>query len=296
MPKQDSLKARAEYIDSTYSVENHKNYRLSIQLRLDGFSFAIFASETNKILKIQEYKSPWRKDLGQDEQWQKINQYLLETFENDNIGLLSFSAVKVILDHKEYHLQASIFVDETKSNTAIDFNQSINYSHIILNKETLGLDCINAFAIPSSIRNTISDYFEKIDFLHISDILINDIRILHQNKKITKRLYVYISDRDIHIIAFDKELLFSNSFHYSAKEDFIYFILLAFEQLEMNPEEDPLYFVGEISRSSALYNITWQYIRNVHFMGKQLSAVLSQDFDQLPIHQYYLLLQSNICE
>lgn len=296
MPKQDSLKARAEYIDSTYSVENHKNYRLSIQLRLDGFSFAIFSSETNKILKIQEYRTHWTKDIGPNEKWQKINLYLLDALEKDNLAFMSFLFVKVILDHKEYHLQAPLFSDESKKDLDIDFNQSIRYSHNIQNKKNLGIDSICSYAIPSSISNTISDYFANSKSMHISDVLINDIRILHQHKNIGKRIYVYISDRDIHMIAYDNDLIFSNSFTYSAKEDFIYFILLAYEQLEMNPEENPLYFVGEISRSSALYNITWQYIRNVYFMGEHLSTILSQDFDQLPIHQYYLLLQSNICE
>lgn len=296
MPRQDVLNARAEYIDSTYSVENHKNYRLSIQLRLDGFSFAVFSSGSSKVLKIQDYRTHWNKGLNQEEKWQKLNLYLLDILEKDSAAYMAFTSVITIIDHKEYHLQAPIYSDDAKSEEAIDFNQKIKYSHTILNKEIWGIDSIVSFAIPSSISNSISDYFVKNKTLHISDVLINDIRIQHQNKNIDKRLYVYISNRDIHIIAYDKELIFSNSFTYSTKEDFIYFILLAFEQLEMNPEEHSLYFMGEISRSSALFNITWQYIRNVHFMGKQLSATLNQDFDQLPIHQYYLLLQSNICE
>ncbi|NPD46545.1 MULTISPECIES: DUF3822 family protein [unclassified Lentimicrobium] len=296
MPRQDSLKARAEYFDSTYSVENHKNYRLSIQLRLNGFSFAIFSAETKKILKIQEYGIHWNKDGSSEQKWQMLNQSLLDTLEKENFEFMVFPSVKVILDHKEYHLQAPIYADDAKKDKEIDFNQSIGYSHTTLSKKISGVDSIISYAIPSFIKHTISDYFSKAQTLHIIDVLINDIRILHQNKVIGKRLYVNISDRDIHIIAYDSELIFSNSFTYSTKEDFIYFILLAFEQLAMNPEEDPLYFMGEISRSSALFNIAWQYIRNVHFMGMQLPAMLSQDFDQLPIHQYYLLLQSNICE
>lgn len=296
MPRQEYLKAKAEYVDSTYSVENHKNYRLSIQLRLDGFSFAIFSTETKKILKIQEFRTFLSKDLNPDQKWQKTNQYLLDILENDSAAFMAFPSVKVILDHKEFHVQAKIFADDTKSEQAISFNQNIRYAHTTLSKDLSGIDGVISYTIPSSIHNTISDYFINNKPLHITDVLINDIRILHQNKNIGKRLYVYISDRDIHIMAYDKELRFSNSFTYSAKEDFIYFILLAYDQLEMNPEEDPIYLMGEISRSSALFNITWQYIRNVHFMGKQLSLTLSNDFDQLPIHQYYLLLQSNICE
>lgn len=293
---QDSLKARAEYIDSTYSVENHKNYRLSIQLRLDGFSFAIFSVETKHIVKLQEFRTHWNKEVTTEEKWHKINQYLLDNLEKDSLAFLAFQSIKIIVDHKEYHVQAKIYAENEKSQLAINFNQKIEYSSTICNKEAIGSDYSISFALPSYINNTITDHFEEAKFMHISNIILNDIRILHQNKTLGKRIYVYISDRDIHITAYDMELIFSNAFTYSTKEDFIYFILLTFDQLNMNPENDPLYFMGEISRSSALYNITWQYIRNIHFMGNQLASSLSQDFDQLPIHQYYLHLQSNICE
>lgn len=293
---QNFLKAKAEYIDSTYKVENHRNYRLSIQLRLDGFSFAVFSVDTNQILKLQEYKSFFQKDTSQTEKWQKINELLLDVIETESQAYLSFKKVSIILDHKEYHLQANIFADKRNQYRTTSFNQSIDFPHSFIDKEAVGIESFVSFALPSSINNTIQDYFENAQVLHISNILNNSIRIQHQNKALGLRLYVYISNRDVHIMAFDKELIFTNAYKYSTKEDFIYFILLAYEQLGMNPEKHPIYLMGEISRSSALFNIIWQYIRNVHFMGNQISDILSREFDQLPIHQYYLLLQSDLCE
>ncbi|MBL4643407.1 MAG: DUF3822 family protein, partial [Flavobacteriaceae bacterium] len=50
------------------------------------------------------------------------------------------------------------------------------------------------------------------------------------------------------------------------KEDFIYYILFTAEQLQLNPEELLLFFIGDIEEESELYHIAYQYIRNVDFI------------------------------
>ena len=88
----------------------------------------------------------------------------------------------------------------------------------------------------------------------------------------------------------------SNSFTFTSKEDFVYFILLAYDQLKFNPEQDPIYFLGDISKSSPIYQICWQYVRNIHFIDRTEGISAGSDFDQMPIHQYFTLIQSALCE
>lgn len=290
------LKASAEFSYSGFLPEEYKNYRISIQLRLDGFSFAFFDASSNQLIRLQDYRTSWKRGMEEDEKWQTINHYLINKLDKEGINSQQFKSTKIIIDHKEYHLEPIAFYDEKDRIASISFNQKVAYIFEPFNHKVLGTESMITSAIPKYIMNTVDDYFEGSDLLHISSIIQNEVRKKHKNKKLGKCLYVYISNRDLHLIAMDEELIFQNSYTYQAKEDFIYFILLAYDQLEMNPEEHPMYFMGDISRTSALFNISWQYIRNIHFMSSETALELGSEFDHLPIHQYYLIIQSILCE
>ena len=71
------LKASAEYIDSGYQPDKHKDYRLSIQLRLNGFSFAYFDQAKLSLVLLQDYKINFIGNQNTAERWQKINEHPL---------------------------------------------------------------------------------------------------------------------------------------------------------------------------------------------------------------------------
>ena len=89
------------------------------------------------------------------------------------------------------------------------------------------------------------------------------------------------------VVLEDKKLLFSNSFSFETKEDFIYYILFAAEQLELNPNEFPLFFTGNILKDSDLYTITYQYIRHINFLESKNPIFIDSTFSK---HTNFILL------
>ena len=82
---------------------------------------------------------------------------------------------------------------------------------------------------------------------------------------------------------------FSNSFEFETKEDFIYYILFTFEQLNLDVEKVKLYFTGDIELESEIYNSTYQYIRNVFFLESNNSIFNTIRYSK---HSNYILLGS----
>ena len=291
------LKASAEYIDSSYQPEKHKDYRLSIQLRLDGFSFAYFEPYSMSLLMLQDYRLSYNSNQNTQEKWQEINEYFVHHLDHFSIHKSNFAELIISIDHKEYSLACSALFKDQQQEEALLFNQSIPYSFHTLNTAMAGTERNLLFAIPKIIHSTLEDYFGDIKTIHCAGILENTIHKRHKNKKLGFQVYVNISNRDLHILVMENDhLLFHNAFSYTSKEDFIYFILLVYDQLHLNAEETPLTFMGDLSRSSAIFGITWQYIRNISFINQCEGIALNSSFDQMPIHQYFILLQSTLCE
>lgn len=291
------LKASAEYIDSGYQPEKHKDYRLSIQLRLDGFSFAYIHHYSLELVLLQDYRTSFKSNQNAEERWQIINDYFIKHLEHLSINAASFFKVSISIDHKEYCLNASSLFKDQKLNEQIEFNQHIPYSFISHSQSISGTERTIIFALPKVIHSTLSDYFADSNLMHLAGVLENEIHKKHKNQNLGNQIYVYVSNRDMHIMVMNNEdLLYHNAFKYTSKEDFIYFILLVYDQLNLNPEKDSLTFSGDLSRSSALFGITWQYIRNTSFIHQPNGILLNSTFDQIPIHQYFLLIQSTLCE
>lgn len=290
------LKLTAQYTYSGYQPEKHNLYRISIQLRLNGFSFVIVNPENTELLKLSEYA--FASSNGSIEsQWDILHDEVLKFLDENAFMGQKFQNARIVLDHKDFNFLPKAFYKTDQIHQQFSFSQDIHYKHYISSHEIVGSDRMIYYSIPQRINNLIQDYFEGAPIYHIDHVFQHEVLKLHKNKKRPSTMYVYVSNRDFHILVMSKEeVLFQNAFNFTSKEDFIYFILLTYDQLEMNPEEDPIYLLGEISRSSALYNICWQYVRHVKLLNDYTDMIIGNDFDQMSVHQYFLLIHSSICE
>lgn len=293
----DLIQASAQYTDSEFLSDSQGKYRLSIQLRLDGFSFAIIDPEKMLLMQIQDYKLIEKPGQLAGQRWLDLQNYFQTFLNHYHYTPDSFQKVNISIDHKEYTMMSHPILDENHEKDSLLFNQNIPYSFHTFSNTIPSTDRVLIAAFFKPLYHLVQDYFDTAKILHSNTVLQNSIYKARKNKKLGSSLYVSVSNRDMHIIAVqDERLLMSNSFTYTSKEDFVYFILLAYDQLKFNPEEDPIYFLGDISKSSPIYQICWQYVRNVHFINQTEGVTAGSDFDQMPIHQYFTLIQSALCE
>ncbi|NOR86450.1 MAG: DUF3822 family protein [Bacteroidales bacterium] len=291
------LQASAQYIDSGYQSEDQKEYRLSIQLRLDGFSFAIINPSSRQLLKLEEFKLTIKPGISVDESWNILHEYFLTFLNQNQLDINSFQKTIITIDHQEYSMVPQVLFLKDKIEEQIGFSQSIYYPYSLFNNPIPGTDRQLISAIYKPLYHTIQDHFNEVSILHTNTVLQNEVNKHHKNKKIEKRLYISVSDHIMHLLGMENEnLLLNNSFSFTSKEDFVYFILLAFDQLSMNQEVDNIYFLGDISRTSPIYQICWQYIRNINFIENTWGINAGSAFDNMPIHQYFTLIHSSLCE
>jgi hypothetical protein len=269
-----------------------KSDRLSIQLRLDGFSFCISNPPNQTVLYLSEYNIK----LSQNEKynWQKLTNGLEEWVLNSKIKTDSFDDVVLYLDTKAYTLVPSSFNLIENDREQLLFNQNISYDFVSLRNNISGTKQDLIFALPSSLNDAFEIYFNGKKAEHALLKLHNILFKNKRNKKTGSRVYAYVSNRDLHILVYNNENpVFINSYVFKTKEDFIYFILLIYEQNGLNTDETPLFLLGDISFSSLLYSISYQYIRTIEILKNSDGINLyTSDIDYSFFHKHHILVNS----
>jgi hypothetical protein len=93
-------------------------------------------------------------------------------------------------------------------------------------------------------------------------------------------VYIHVRGYNLQITVIDRQhLIFYNSFRFDSPGDFLYFVLLAYEQCRLKPDTTPLYISGTILENGAIYRNLFRYVQHIQFLGMpgavQLSKALS---------------------
>tara|TARA_R110001583_G_scaffold125274_2_gene276806 strand:+ start:10528 stop:11370 length:843 start_codon:yes stop_codon:yes gene_type:complete len=265
-------------VDFLNLQENH----LSIQLRLDGFSFCVY--------------NTLQKELGV---------FAVYEFENEPISPYKYLELVTQLYNEEIILQVKYnSVSVSHSNNLVtqvpkplfDKNNLSNYlqhtvkvleNDYIAYDEVANSEIINVYIPFVNINNFLLDTYGTFIYKHSSTILIE--KLLNNYKNFEGDFcFVNVSNSNFEVIILkNKKLALFNSFSFSTKEDFIYYILFTAEQLNLNPEEFNLVLLGAIEKESELFTILYQYIRNIVFYEPAVHPSILNDISS---HSHFTLL------
>ena len=291
------LQASVDYLDSDFNAEDIYKYRLSIQLRLDGFSFAILDGFSKRLLSLQDYKIIYKPSYSVAEKLKDLKDHFKTFLAQSLFNFDSFGKLNVLVDHKTYTLLPEALYLEKNHDQYLLFNQDISYQFVPIIDKILSTNQVLLTLIHKTLDAVIKDQISDFNYIHSNTVLLTEILKINRNRISKPSIYASVSHNSMHIIAFGgNKILMCNSFKFTSKEDFVYFILLAYDQLGFNTEQDNLFFLGDISTSSSIYKICWQYVRHISFIDHLAGINAGAAFDQMPIHQYFTLIQSTLCE
>lgn len=235
------------------------NLELSIQISLSGLSFCILQKDTNTITALKELR--FDKKLNPLE----VLDQLKHLFNTEGITQNTYSAITVIHENDLSTLVPKPLFNEDCIADYLKFNSKILKSDFIAFDEILINDTINVYVPYININNFIYDQFGTFTFKHVSTVLVEELLLLEKNTNGPK-MYVNINTTHFEMVVINNaKLLLYNTFEYKTAEDFIYYILFAIEQLQLNPETCQLILLGHVHKDDSLHNIAYKYIRNVSF-------------------------------
>jgi len=277
--------------DKNFNKEAIYRYKLSVQLLHDGFVYCILDIDQNKYIALESYSFP---QLSNNDQL--CNEYEkiitgLDFLKND------FKQIKIIYSDSKVTLIPAPLFEEKEKNTYLNFTENISEGFEINFDKLSNIDAYSVYAIPICIKNKLLEIFSKHRLYHYSGSLLENLLIQFKRQDAEKNIFLNVQSSHFEIIVLEgRKLLFYNSFSYKTPEEFIYFILFVFEQLNLNPENVELTVLGELSQEGPLYEILFKYIRNIKFMTRNDSFKYSEAFQKIPAHYFYNLLNLSLCE
>ncbi|MFT2010856.1 DUF3822 family protein [Pontibacter sp. 13R65] len=160
------------------------------------------------------------------------------------------------------------------------------------------LEAVNIFSIPAVIREVVEEIAQRrpVQYLHQASALIRCL--LHQTgRSRARRLYLFVEQQYVTILVISQSgLEFCNIFQYQSPEDFIYFVIFVMQEQKLNPEEETITVLGDITHDSTLFSILQKYVRHVRFGKKPADVAYSYKFDDLFEHRYFELYSVHLCD
>lgn len=273
------------YIQESINLnsKNTDNYIMTIQHSLDGLSFVIFDLAEQKFVALKHYHISG-KDIA-------LEDLLIELQEKESWKLDGFKNVNIIIDNnKNTFVPKDYFQEEMKGNYLSSLN--INDTNVL----TDSIDEHNLVNVYSSNEN-LNFLDENVKIFHSSSILVKKLIKEFSGRNAEARAFVNVKNNSYELIIINNDkLIFHNYFNFNTKEDFIYFILFTFDQLNIDHESIPLYFMGFIEEKSPIVELCSRYIRNIRFFNRDNDFNYINELNSVPYYYYYTLYSFISCE
>ena len=158
-----------------------------------------------------------------------------------------------------------------------------------------GIQAYNVYGVDQKLEDILSETIPNIRLKHHQSTLLELLSRLNKLSNKSKA-YVHVQASHFDLVIFDKnKLTFANIFEYQSPEDFIYFLLLAFEELGLQFREIPLIFLGKFNEDDDLYQLIKKYTDEIEWIAetKYYNAVnaVRDDMD----HENFLLFNQVVC-
>lgn len=260
-----------------------KNYKkLSIQISLSGLSFCVFDLLSNTIQSVQTVVFP-KNSIIEEVLWKVFVDYPILTHSYDEVVVLHDNNLNAFVP-------VSLF-DEKYLGSYLQYNVKVFETDFFSFDSLLSNEMNNVYVPYVNVNNFLLDQYSTFTYKHKSSVLVERLLKLNSSS-LEKEVYVHFQSNFFEIVVVKgNKLIFFNSFEYASTEDFIYYILFTFEQLQLNPENITVKILGTISQDSDYFAIAYKYIRNCSLFD---SFILPSTFGKTEeeIRTHFILFHS----
>ncbi len=246
-------------VQTTNSSTDSFKDTLSIQVSLNGLSFCVLNSE-------QEVTPVGSIDFNTILSPELALSKIKELFREHPLLNAVFNTINVVYENELYTIVPLALFDENMLNTYLQSNVKVLSNDFIAYDVLTQHELVIVYIPYMNINNFLFDSFGSFNYTHTATLLIDKLLSKEKNNTGTV-VYAHKNKMSFDLIIINAgHLLLANTFSAQTKEDFLYHLLFTTEQLSLNPEEFPLYCLGDIATTDEYYAIAHQYIRNISLM------------------------------
>ncbi len=259
-------------------------YNLFVLLGTDRLSYLVTNKE-QKVLGLRSYR------------YAGLVQPLQHLLKEDVILNSSYDTTKVGVSSKQATLLPNALFESVATAkeylanlVTIQHNDTIKIDTLVSNEAK----CI--YATSHHIIDEIESCLPTATIYHSSTGLIQNFSTNFD--KSTTNIFLHIYNQNISLTVIKKGALqFYNTFSFKASADCLYFVLLVYKQLGLQPQKTPLYVVGELVEESEIHQLLHKYIKTIKFVGFPNFYTFGSNLkEELPSNFFFDLYSLKLCE
>ncbi len=280
--------------DDRFDEDLLHQYDLLIQTGPKDFQLAVIDSKEDRVLALEDYA------MGNVQSHAELLQALKELFDAHAILKAGFwRQVKIgIKNNKFCQVPASLFnaqhaLDYLKLNAVIDVPKEK-----IIHCENVGFKSVTVFAVQEDLYQWLSEIYQNTahHFFHQSTSLIEGV-LRQPNNTENSVLYIYVDRFKLHILSRKgNQLIYYNQFPIKQFSDYVKYIMLVLQSLNMDQQTSEVVLWGYIGKNSPHYLEFIKYIRNVTFGERPNHLKFSYLFDEVQEHHFFDLYSLSMLE
>lgn len=147
------------------------------------------------------------------------------------------------------------------------------------------------YRLPSALQSAVARKFQQGYSWHINTVMLKNHRANSEQE-----ILVDFKTDEFSVLAFaHNNLLLAQTFHYSAPEDVLYYLLKCCQQLGLSQQAAKLTLSGLIEKDSAVYRELYKYFIHLEFDGLHGGVKISEALQIHPEHYYSTISKLAAC-
>jgi hypothetical protein len=269
--------------DDSLDINNLSQYSLFLSVEDKNLRVAIVDAVEKKCMILEDYRFSGvtsRKDTIQH----------LNTVLEGHLVLRAryWGEVALIARNGGFSYIPQEYFDETQKSAYLYFNPNLenvnlySYSHS-------NCDLCSVFQVEQEFVDWAKKAYpnKDIKILHQADVFLASA-IKETDNNYETNIFIDIENRYMNMLVLrGGRILLYNRYYYQSPQDFVYFLLFAIDELQINNDTLQVILYGEISKDSGIFNLMQKYIQNVEFGKRSKEVSFSYKFDEVLEHRYF---------
>ncbi len=271
--------------DDQFDEEKIPQYELLLNIGTRDFQVGIVDTADNRFLLLEDYVFP--SVASQDDLINTLDVlFEAHAFLQANY----WKSIRISFKNQNFVQVPQALYTEEALTDYLRFN-----AHIHTDEEDFfpialkSTQAVTVFAVHKDIKEWISGIYPNNTpvFLHQSAVLIDGV--MAAAKQYTGNpLFIYIDRFKLHVVSVNNgKLIFYNQFIIKQFSDYIKYIMLVMQSLNMNQKTSQVILWGYIGRNSPHYHEFYKYISNVAFGKRPDHLNFSYFFDEAQDHHFF---------
>ncbi|MCF8247488.1 MAG: DUF3822 family protein [Saprospiraceae bacterium] len=281
-----------DILESDFNKKLSTAYQLSILIGMDSLVYFAFDTNNNNALLLR--KVPYVQSSGTD--GFGLIEELKKIFAREDLLAYLFRRVKITMPDIQPVLVPARLYNEYEKTTYFTELMGQGQVDAIQNDELEELALQILYPTDPTFMAMLKKQFPTAKFYNnTTPYLLGCRKTLDEDR--THNLFAHFTQKNIYITLFEKKnLLFSNSFKYQTAGDALYYILLTYNQHNLDPAQQSLNLSGQILANAEIYKTLFRYIGELKFMPFPNFLNFSRKFSEVPTHFFFDLYSLALCK